>query len=134
MGLLVYVSWRVRVLTYVPVALNRAFESSGAASPSWVVSWLRWNHLQPVERAFAPVNWSLRWLGKPAPVHSTAAERAATLKKLLPSAVPHIEAVTSELETGLFTPEPADVPRARREGWLVLTHTIRSRIVNLIGL
>jgi transglutaminase-like putative cysteine protease len=133
-ALLVYMFYRYRLLAFLPIALSRAFESSGMATPAWIVNWLSWNRLEPVEQAFAPVNWGLRWLGKAPPVHATPAERATTLKKLLPLATQHIEAVASQLEIGLFSPQPADVTRARREGFLVLVHTVRARLANLLGI
>ena len=132
-AVLVYLFYRFRLLTYVPVIANRAFERSGMSTPTWILSWLRWNRLNPVEQAFAPVSWSLRWLGKAPAMDATPAERAAALRELLPSATDHIEAVTSELHTGLFSAQPADVPRARREGWQVLVHTLRARLNQFLG-
>ncbi len=131
---LVLVSYRYRLLAYVPIVLGRAYERSGAPPPAWITRWLRWNRLLPVEQAFAPVTWSLRWLGKPPDVDATPADRAAALTNLLPEAAPHIEAVTSELQTGLFSPQPADELRARREGWQVLVHALRARINSLLGM
>ena len=116
-GIAVYLLYRYHAITFVPVLLARAFESSGIATPDWIENWLGWNRLQPVEQAFATINWSLRWLGKAPPVHATPAERAATLKGLLPQAAALIEAVATELETGLFTPKPADATRARKAGF-----------------
>jgi hypothetical protein len=127
LALAVYLLYRYRAMTFVPVILSRAFESSGIATPAWIESWLGWNRLQPVEQAFATINWGLRWLGKAPAVDATPAERAAALTKLLPQAAGPIEAVASELETGLFTPKPADAFRARKAGVLVLVHAIRAR-------
>ncbi len=131
---LVLVFYRYRLLAYVPVIVGQVYERSGAAPPAWITSWLRWNRLLPVEQAFAPVTWSLRWLGKPPDLDATPAERAAALTNLLPEAAPHIEAVTSELQTGLFSPQPADVQRARREGLQVLVHAVRARVSSLLGM
>ncbi len=131
---LVLVFYRYRLLSYLPAVVGRVYERSGAAPPAWLARWLRWNQLAPVEQAFAPVTWSLRWLGKPPDVDATPAERAAVLVSLLPEAAPHIEAVTSELQTGLFSPQPADIQRARRAGLQVLWHTTRSRLRRLLGM
>jgi hypothetical protein len=133
-AVLVYLIYRLHVLRYVPVLVERALERSGVTTPDWLANWLRWNRLDPVEQAFAPVSWSLRWLHKTPAVDATPAERAAALTKLLPSATAHIEAVTSELHTGLFSAQPADVRRARREGFLIIVHTLRARVGNLLGL
>ena len=129
-----YLLYRYRAITFVPLVLVRAFESSGITTPAWVERWSLWNRLDPVEQAFASINLSLRWLGKPAAIYATPAERAATLKTLLPAATEHIEAVASELETGLFTPHPADVARARRSGLMVLVHTLRARLRYFLGI
>jgi transglutaminase-like putative cysteine protease len=131
--LAIYLLYRHRALTYVPLVLASAFESSGLATPEWIENWLLWNRLEPVEQAFISINISLRWLGKPPAIYATPAERAATLKTLLPSALNHIEAVASELETGLFTPRAADIPRARRSGLLVLVHTVRAKLAYFLG-
>jgi transglutaminase-like putative cysteine protease len=133
-ALALYILYRNQMLGMVPVLLDRAFTKSGLSTPGWVENWVRWNQLEPVERAFAPVNWSLRSLGKTPAVHTTAIERAASLKQLLPSATEHIEAVAAELETGLFTPETPDVPRARRAGFLILLHLLRTRVNNFLGM
>jgi hypothetical protein len=131
---LVLIFYRFRLLSYVPVVVGRVYERGGAAPPAWITNWLRWNRLLPVEQAFAPVTWSLRWLGRPPEVDATPAERAALLAKLLPEAGPDIQAVTSELQTGLFSPQPADVQRARRAGYHVLVHAVRARLGRLLGM
>ena len=131
---LAYLAYRYRLVRFVPVALNRAFETTGLASPAWVENWLLWNSLQPVEQAFASVTWSLRWLGKPPAMDATAVQRAAALKALLPRAAPSIEAVASELETGLFTAGIPDVPRARRAALQVLAYCARARVNDFLGL
>lgn len=133
MVLMLYLLYRSRALIFVPLVLARAFESTGVTTPTWIKNWSLWNGLEPVEQAFASINWSLRWLGKPAPIHATPAERAATLSSLLPSAREHIGTVATELETGLFTPRTPDAARARRAGLMVVLHAIRARLANLLG-
>ena len=132
-GVMAYFLRRYRLLRFVPPVLARAFESTGLTTPAWIENWLRWSRLEPVEQAFASINWSLRWLGEPATIDATPAERARSLRKLLPSAQEHIGIVASELETGLFTPGQPDVPRARRAGLLVLFHALRARMERLLG-
>jgi transglutaminase-like putative cysteine protease len=131
---LLAVVYRYGLVNYVPIALSRAFETTGLVTPAWVENWLRWNSLQPVEQAFASVNWSLRWLGKPPAMDATAVERAAALKALLPRAAESIEAVAAELEIGLFTAGVPDVRRARRAGLQVLAHFARARLNDFLGL
>ncbi len=132
-ALLVFLIYRYRALKNLPLYLSRALQLGDLPTPAWMENWSSWNGLSPVERAFASVNLSLRWLGKPQPIHATPAERAAALKKLLPSASAHIEALTSELESALFTPRPADPSRARRAGLSILLHTLRALVLNFLG-
>ena len=124
---------RYRVLTYMPVRLSATLERSGITPPAWLETWSRWNQLEPVERSFASINWSLNQLGKPQPMYATAAERSRLLKKLLPSAAEDIDALTHEFESRLFTQRPADNSRARRAGVLIVLHTLQARIQNILN-
>jgi hypothetical protein len=83
-----------------------------------------------VERSFASINLSLKWLGSPQPIYATAAERAAQLAKLLPSAKEYIEAVSSEHQSALFTRRSADLTRARRAGMIIIFLTLRFKLLN----
>lgn len=132
-ALLIFLLYRYRLLTNLPLYLSRALAGSDIPTPAWIENWSRWNQLSPVERSFASVNLSLRWLGRPQPMYATPAERAALLKKLLPTASAHIEALTSELESALFTPHPADSSRARRASLLIVLHTLRALVLNFLG-
>ena len=130
---LILVLRRTRLLERAPVGLSKVFERFGTQTPVWISSWIIWNQLTPVERSFASVNVSLRWLGIPQPVSATAAERAAQLIKRLPSATTYIEIVASEHQSALFSARPADPVRARRAGLLILLHTLRFTIRKLFG-
>ncbi len=130
---LIYLLYRYRAFTFVPVLLSRAFESSGASTPAWLENWSSWNRLDPVEQAFASVNLSLRWLGKPAPVDATPAERAIALRELLPEGGQYIDIVAAELETGLFTLQPADAARARKAGFSLLLVALRGAFINRLS-
>ncbi len=129
----IYLGMRFRIWIQVPAQVAARLQRSGIATPGWMDSWVRWDRLQPVERAFASVNWSLRWLGAPQPVSATPAERARALGQLLPSAADHIEVLRSELERGLFTQQPADEGRARHASLMVLVHVIRARLGRILG-
>lgn len=124
---------RFRVLPRLPRQLSRVLEFGGLTSPTWLTYWDRWNQLEPVERYFASINWSLGLLGKPQPVHATPAERARALTAVLPSASDHIEALRSELESGLYTRQSADIARARRASLQILLHGFRARFAPAVG-
>ncbi|HUI89326.1 MAG TPA: transglutaminase domain-containing protein [Anaerolineales bacterium] len=129
LGLMVFVFRRYRLLDYVPVYLSNGLERIGASTPSWVNAWISWTQMTSVERSFASINWSLRWLGSPQPIYATAIERAAELSKLLPSAKPYIEAVSAEHQSALFTRRAADLVRARQAGRMIVIHTLRFTIL-----
>ncbi len=130
---LMYLAVRFRVWLQVPLAISNNLQRNGMASPRWIDQWIRWNDLQPVERAFASINWSLRWLGQPQPIDATPSERARALEHVLPAASDHIEALRSEFEAGLFTPRPANMGRARGASLLVVLHAVRARVRRLFG-
>ncbi|HUH98578.1 MAG TPA: transglutaminaseTgpA domain-containing protein [Anaerolineales bacterium] len=127
-GLMIIAFRRYHVLDHVPVYLSSGLARVGVSTPSWINSWIQWNQMTSVEHSFAAINASLRWLGSPQPIYATAAERAAQLIKLLPSAREYIEAVTSEHQSALFTRRPVDFGRARRAGLLIVVHTLRLTI------
>lgn len=130
---LLYLLVRQRVWIRVPVLASKAFQRGGMTTPGWIDGWIRWNQLQPVERSFASINWSLGVLGKRQPMDATPAERAGVLTRLLPAAAPHIAALESEFESGLFTPRTPDVARANRASLRILVELLASRIRRFIG-
>jgi transglutaminase-like putative cysteine protease len=118
---------RFRVGQRFPRYLQEMYRRQGLQSPRWLERWVRWNDSSPLERAFHVVNLSLRWLGKPPPVHATAAERAEALRALLPAAATAIEVLLSEHQAALYTRQTADARRARRAAWQVFFQALRSR-------
>ena len=132
-GGLIYLGRRLRIWVRMPVLVSNTLQRNGISTPMWIEGWMRWNQLEPVERSFASVNWSLRWLGRPQPVDATPADRARVLGKLLPSAAAHIAALESEFEAGIFTPRPANLAKARGASFLILVHAVRARLQRLIG-
>lgn len=125
--------YRLQVMNRIPGFLARAFDASGGPAPTWVRSWDHWNRLQPVERAFAVVGWTLRMLGRPQPVDATPAAQARALARVLPSASAPVAVLHAELETGLFTPRQADLSRARTAALGVLWRGLRQRADRIIA-
>ncbi len=124
---------RYRIWSRIPVYISRTFEISGIAPPAWMVSWSRWNQVQSVERSFAIINWSLRWLGKPPSLDATPSERAARLEKLLPNAIDHIQALRIELESEFFNELPGNPKRARRASYFIIYYAIREQLRRLLN-
>jgi transglutaminase-like putative cysteine protease len=131
--LIIFLLIRFRLFNRMPLFLSNTFERSGITIPVWLEDWRRWTELVPAERSFASINISLSWLGKAQPIDATPAERAALLKRLMPSASRHIEALTVELESALFTRLPSNLPRARRSSFMVLLHTLRTLLRKILG-
>jgi hypothetical protein len=112
----------------LPIFLSDTFEGNGTPTPVWIVRWRRWNETEPIERAFASINWSLRLVGRPQPAASTPAERARILSDLLPSVSEHVWSLEHELESGLYMRGVPDLARARRAALLILIHSLGWRI------
>ena len=129
-SLIIFVFRRYCLLNQVPVYLSNGLERLGMSTPLWMNNWIHWNQMTSVERSFASINLSLRWLGSPQPIYATAAERAAQLIKLLPSAKEYIEAVSSEHQSALFSKRSADLRRARRAGMIIIFLTLRFKLLN----
>ncbi len=117
----------------LPGYVFRAFEGNGNSHPAWVTAWKRWQQIEPIERAFASINWSLVLLQRPQPLASTPAERAKALAGLVPTASEQIWALERELESGLFAPRVPDLARARRASFVILVHSVRRRIQLLLS-
>jgi Transglutaminase-like superfamily len=129
-GLIVFAFHRYHLLHQAPVYLSNGLERIGVLTPSWINAWMNWNQMTSVEHSFASINLSLKWLGSPQPISATAAERAAQLAKLLPSATTYIEMVAFEHQTALFTRRSADLTRARRAGMIIIFLTLRFKLLN----
>lgn len=115
----------------LPVYLVEKYEKSGGHPPPWLSNWARWAELTPIEKSFQVINLSLRWLGKTPPAYTTPEVRARNLVQSLPSAEQAIEILLHEHEKALFAAQPADLAAARRAGWKVLTHTLRTRMIQI---
>jgi len=127
--LAVALAYRFQVIQRMPRLISRVLDTGGGgAVPVWVRAWEQWTRLESVERAFATISLTLRFLGRPQPMQATAAAQAAALRRILPSAGSQIDALREELESGLFTPRPANVGRAWRAGLIVLLHGLRARV------
>ncbi len=127
-ALLIFVFYRYRPFHQMPFYLSNMLVRNSMTVPAWIENWQRWNQLEPVERYFASVNLSLGWLGERQPLDVTAAQRSALLRKKMPSASAHIEALNVELESALFTPRPANLSRARRAAFFIILHALRARV------
>lgn len=110
------------------VILKIVVERNGWGTPAWLIRWARWTTLTSIERYFHSINASLRWLGKPQPLHITAAERADILKELLPSAVPSIDILLYEHQSALFSPREGNALIARRAAWTIIYQAIARRL------
>jgi len=127
----IFLARRYSLPERLPVYLADRYTQSGTQAPRWLNRWARWSKLTSLERSFETINWSLRRMGQPQPMHITAAERAKILRGLLPSAAAHIEELAAEHQTALYTQRTGNAARARRasariviETWLALFRKI----------
>ncbi len=103
-------------------------ERRGERFPSWIRNAALFTLADPFERAFHPVNVNLRRLGKsPAPQH-TPAERAASLKAILPSAEQEIEILLREYQSAQYSAHAGDLRAARRASRRLLWLGLRARL------
>ena len=127
-ALIAFLSRRYDLPGRLPVFVHAAFERNGARVPGWVLRWEQWTLLSPIERAFESVNFSLRLMKQPAPLHSTPLERARMLSNLLPHLAGPVKILLDEHQTSLYTSRKADVNRARRSAFILRSQTILARI------
>jgi hypothetical protein len=125
---LIGLAYRLRLPDRLPGILARALVAGAGPAPPWLRSWERWNRMAAVERAFASVSWSLHLLGDPPHMDATPAAQATALSRLVPSAARQIEAISAEVERGLFTVYPADLGLAYRAGILILLRSLGARL------
>ena len=127
-ALAIYLSRRYSIQTRIPVFLRASIERSGAPAPAWVVNWERWVSLSPIEKAFESINFGLRSLKQPAPVHATPVERADKLSMILPHMKNPIKVLLDEHQTSLYTSRIADAAEAQRAAFQLRMQVIASRI------
>ena len=126
-ALTVLLGRRYNISARVPVFVRASFERSGAKVPTWVVRWEYWSILSPIEKSFESINFGLRLMKQPAPIHSTPSERADTLSNLLPNLADPIKVLLDEHQTSLYTSRTADVNRARRSAFNIRLQAIVAR-------
>ena len=127
-ALTIYFSRRYSLTSHVPVLLRATIERTGIDVPIWVVRWEQWVKLSGIERAFESVNFGLRVLDEPVPVHVTPRERAAKLTKVLPREADEIKILLDEHQTSLYTSRIGDVTQARRAALNLRKQVIIERI------
>lgn len=130
--LVVFLKRRLAPNTPVAALLKNGIDRSGFNLPAWMMRWIIFGTLPPIERYFHSINLGLHWLGKPQPMHITAAERALILKKMLPDVAPSIEALLREHQSGLFSPHGGNEALARRAAWYIILKSLQRRLKIII--
>jgi transglutaminase-like putative cysteine protease len=130
-GLLLFLAHRFGLHLQVPILLRAGIERTGMEVPVWLLRWEQWVKLSPIEKSFESVNFALRHLGQPVPVHATPAERAATLVRILPDTADEVKILLDEHQTSLYTFRSADVDQARNAATNIRKQTILKRIRSL---
>ena len=123
-----YFGRRYSIQARIPVFLRASIERSGGQTPNWVLNWERWVSLSPIEKAFESINFGLRSLKQPAPVHATPVERADKLAMILPHLKNPIKVLLDEHQTSLYTSRVADAVQAQRAAFQIRKQVIVSII------
>jgi hypothetical protein len=95
-------------------------DKRGEGRRTWARSAALYVLANPFERAFHPINQSLRRLGHAPASHHTPAERATALSAILPDAATDIETLLKEYEGAQYSPRGGDIIQARRASRRVL--------------
>lgn len=85
-----------------------------------------WLYATPIERAFSSINIALRWLGKPPRPSQTAAERVASLQKLVPEVTEPAQTLLNAYQTAAYSQHPVDPRTARHSASQVLLLAMRN--------
>jgi hypothetical protein len=128
LGLGIFVIRRYSLNDRLPVYLTNSYERRGNVPPRWLVRWVRWTNLSPIERAFQAVNLSLFWLGRPQPADVTSKKRAEVLIERLPSAQDQTQSLLQEYHTTIYTPRTGNITAARRAAIMILLKTWQTRV------
>ena len=127
-ALTVFLSRRYSVPARLPSFVRTTYERTGINTPNWVVNWERWVNASQIQRSFESINFALRLLKQPLPVHATPIERAKTLNDILPKAEKHTHNLLDEHQTSLYTNRKADVQRARLAAFNIRKHALLEAI------
>jgi transglutaminase-like putative cysteine protease len=127
-GLTIYLSQRYAIPVRLPGFLRASIERGGAQAPAWLINWERWVTLSPIEKAFESINFGLRAMKEPAPVHATPVERADKLSTMLPHMKNPIKVLLDEHQTSLYTSGVADAVQAQRAARQIRMQVIISRL------
>ena len=123
-ALTIYLSRRYALPARVPAFVRTTLERTGLEVPTWILYWERWSVLSPIERSFESINFGLRQVKQPAPIHATPIERAKSLANILPQLEIEIKVLLDEHQTSLYTSRVADEKQARRAAFKVRTQVI----------
>jgi hypothetical protein len=130
-GLAAFLSRRYAIPARFPGFVRVTMERAGIETPGWVSRWERWVNLSPIERAFESINFGLRQLDDPPPVHATPGERANRLAQILTPMTDEIKMLLDEHQTSLYTSRSADVEHARRAAIHIRVQTVLARLRHL---
>jgi transglutaminase-like putative cysteine protease len=120
-ALTIYLSRRYALPVRVPALMRTTMERNGIEVPAWIIHWERWTIMSPIERSFESINFGLRRLKQPAPIHATPIERANSLADILPQLKIEIKVLLDEHQTSLYTSRVADEKQARRAAFKIRT-------------
>jgi hypothetical protein len=123
-----FANQRYALTTRAAEYILSATEQRGERNLLWVRNVALFVLADPFERAFHPVNLSLRWLGESPAPHLTPAERVNALKKILPEGLEEIETLLREYHSSQYSPNRGNLQLARRASRRLLWLGVQARI------
>lgn len=118
LGLFLWMRVSKGKITFPPLAvvIENNLVQRGFTAPAWVHERARLARLSPLERAFTAVPRALRLLGNPVERSLTPAEQVKQLAATLPEGNTPAQVLLEELHRGMYSPIPADLELAKKNG------------------
>lgn len=115
---------RARGSPPIPVSIEISFLRFGLQPPDILRRWVRYATLSPLAKAYMELNRALRRLGARPKPYDTPAERATSLRQLLPAAQDHIQILVTEYQASTYGPLSGDTETAKRAGAIIRNQSI----------
>jgi hypothetical protein len=128
------ISWRRRSRTELPVLpilVQQGLRRLNIDLPDLLNRWIVHATLPFLTRAYMEINYALIRLDAPPEPANTPAERAETLKRLLPTLRDPAERLLAEYHTGIYGLGPGDLHVAQRAGLMIRSLSWRAALRRL---
>ena len=134
-AILALLEWRRRRVMSLPLPnwIEKSLDERGFRTPGW----LRWWSLQamrtPMENLFANVGLMLRIWGQSVEPSQTPYEQVSLLRRVVPGVDEQAKVLLEEYQRAMYSPYPANLPRARKAVDEIRTVGLRNWALRLAG-